>query len=124
MFSPGFPLSAGQALKDFIEAWVVIDIVFLPTLIAAFKRRSDLFHVFAVNVLTAWSIIGWVVAMIMAVADNERPAAYEAAYREPPRPAGPPASAHPATQWLYHQQQQAAAQAPPPPPYEYPGYDS
>lgn len=127
-FGFGPPIPWHQALKDYLIFWVLVDIYFLPTLIAAFKRRSDLFHIVAINLLTAWSIIGWVVAMIIAVADDVGGRYRPRDNLEPSRPAGPPASAHPASQWLYQQQQQqqqAAAPPPPPPgPYDYPGYDS
>ncbi|HEU5001940.1 MAG TPA: superinfection immunity protein [Actinomycetota bacterium] len=122
-----FPNTFGHdVLRAYLLAGALTDIYFLPTLIAAFKRRSDLLHIIVVNVLTSWTIIGWVIALIMAVAEDDGRPSYRGRYREPPGPAGPPASAHPASQWLY-QQQQHEAPAPPvpyPDPYDYPGYDS
>lgn len=117
------PATVGRDLvRGYLIVGVAVDIYFLPTLIAAFKRRSDLFHIIVINLLTSWTIIGWIVALIMAAAEDVAPGSRQRSYYDPPRPAGPPASAHPASQWLY--QQQAAAPPPPPGPYDYPGYDS
>ncbi|HKW33594.1 MAG TPA: superinfection immunity protein [Candidatus Acidoferrum sp.] len=47
---------------------------FLPTLIAVvFRHESDALGIFIVNFLLGWTIIGWWVALIWALASNGSP---------------------------------------------------
>ncbi len=45
---------------------------FVPSFIAIVRRRSNLQTLFVVNLLFGWTVIGWVVALMWAMADGER----------------------------------------------------
>lgn len=76
---------------------VVIAVYLAPTAVA-FGRHHNVGAVAAVNVLVGWTVIGWIVALVMALGSN-RPAggnvdsgvAYPddpaSPYQEPPPPA-------------------------------------
>ena len=40
---------------------------FLPTIIAAARKKTNLMAIFLVNLFLGWSVIGWVVALVWAV---------------------------------------------------------
>ena len=43
---------------------------FLPTIIGAFRKVANVGSVFAINFLLGWTLIGWVVALAMALRTN------------------------------------------------------
>lgn len=43
----------------------------LPWMIAALRGRSNHWAVFAVNLLLGWTLIGWVVALVMALTSHQ-----------------------------------------------------
>lgn len=54
--------------------WLVVafDVLYwLPTLVAL-ARRSSMARVLAINVLTGWTVIGWLAALRMARSDYRR----------------------------------------------------
>jgi hypothetical protein len=83
----GFAFVAFLAANDVLEGSAFLVVIFLlyflPAVIA--KKKPNASSVFVINLLLGWTLIGWVVALAMAVSD--------------PRPqvvvqqSGPPASA-------------------------------
>lgn len=83
-----------------------VAIYFLPSIIAVQKQKHNTAAILAVNLLLGWSIIGWIVALVWALAESPSPAAYQTttgpsytpppynppSYTPPP-PAPPPAPA-------------------------------
>ncbi|QLF84911.1 hypothetical protein SEA_EPSOCAMISIO_38 [Gordonia phage Epsocamisio] len=57
---------------DQLEFIFLTVVYLLPTVIAAVKRSKNLLGVVVINVLLGWTIIGWVVAMVIACW-NQRP---------------------------------------------------
>jgi hypothetical protein len=45
-------------------------VYFLPTIIAIGRRNSNTASVFVLNLLLGWSLIGWIVALVWALAAN------------------------------------------------------
>ena len=56
----------GAILKSTIISGLLVDLYMAPTIVAAIRRHPDLLHVGVVNILTGWTIVGWIVAMVMA----------------------------------------------------------
>ena len=61
------------------RGWVVLsviliglDLYFLPTLLAVTRRSSTAAAAIVVDVFLGWSVIGWVVALALAVSDSRR----------------------------------------------------
>jgi hypothetical protein len=48
----------------------LVALYFLPTLIAAARHKANQGQVLVVNLFLGWSLIGWVVALTMAVGAN------------------------------------------------------
>lgn len=51
----------------------VFGLYFLPTLIAEWRHARNTGSIFVVNLLLTWTVIGWIVALAMALADTHRP---------------------------------------------------
>lgn len=47
---------------------VVVALYFLPTIIAVTRKKRNLGPIILVNLLLGWSVIGWIVAMVWAMA--------------------------------------------------------
>ena len=45
---------------------------FLPSIIA--RRKKDKLAIFALNLLAGWSLIGWIIALVWALRDDQGPA--------------------------------------------------
>lgn len=43
----------------------------LPWMVAALRGRSNHWAVFAVNLLLGWTLLGWVVALVMALTSHQ-----------------------------------------------------
>lgn len=46
---------------------------FLPTIIAVVARRRNAVLVAIVNTMLGWSFVGWIVALVMAIARDPQP---------------------------------------------------
>lgn len=44
---------------------------FIPTIIAAVRRRTNTGSIAALNIFLGWSVIGWVVALVWALATDK-----------------------------------------------------
>ena len=49
---------------------IVLPLYFLPTIIAAARRCRTTGWVFLIDLLLGWTLIGWVVALVIAVASR------------------------------------------------------
>lgn len=56
--------SGGAALIGFI---ILAAIYFIPTIVATSRKVTNAGSVFVINLLLGWSVIGWIVALAMAV---------------------------------------------------------
>ena len=45
---------------------------FLPTIIAALRQSRNLLGIFLLNLFLGWTVIGWIVALIWAIAGERR----------------------------------------------------
>ena len=62
-------LIAGAILAVLIGPTVYL----FPFLLAAYRRKRNTSSIFVLNLLTGWTIVGWVVALIWAVAYESTP---------------------------------------------------
>ena len=51
----------------------VIGLYFLPTIVAVVAHRRNAVLIAIVNTLLGWSFVGWIVALVMAVAREPEP---------------------------------------------------
>ncbi len=49
----------------------------LPTLIAGVRLRDNTMAIFALNLLLGWTLIGWVISLVWALAREDRPVVVE-----------------------------------------------
>ena len=67
----------GAFLKSMIIGALLVDLYMWPTIVAALRRHPHLLHVGVVNVLIGWTILGWIVAIVMAASRVSEPTAAE-----------------------------------------------
>jgi NAD/NADP transhydrogenase beta subunit len=60
-------------LFEFVLGLVGLALYFLPTIIAATRNTTKLAAVVLVNLLLGWSVIGWVVALVMSMTLPPKP---------------------------------------------------
>ena len=77
---------AGQAI---ILALLVL--YFVPTFVAMIRKVPNLGSIVVINLFLGWTLIGWVVALAMAVRDRPRPAVFPHAAAARAEAAGPDA---------------------------------
>ena len=51
---------------------VILILYFFPTLIAAFKGKSNSLAIFALNLFLGWTFIGWLVALIWSLTKDNK----------------------------------------------------
>jgi hypothetical protein len=64
---------------------VLIPLYLLPTIVGAVRKVVNIGSVFAINLLLGWSLVGWVVALAMALRTNP-PHAYPQVWQQGPTP--------------------------------------
>lgn len=64
------------ALGAFIGILILIGLYFVPTIVGASRKVVNIGSVLAVNLLLGWTLIGWAVALAMALRTNP-PHAYD-----------------------------------------------
>jgi len=57
---------------------------FMPWAVAASRYKSNTLAIALVNLLLGWTVIGWVVALVMACGSHQMTAAIPAGYYPPP----------------------------------------
>jgi ABC-type transport system involved in cytochrome c biogenesis permease component len=57
----------GLSLPHLIVLILVLPILFAPSIVAFARHHSSKWWVFALNLLTGWTGIGWVAALIWAI---------------------------------------------------------
>lgn len=60
-------VASGSSGIGIIGLIVVMAMYFLPTIIASSRKVTNIGSVFVINLLLGWSVIGWIVALAMAV---------------------------------------------------------
>jgi hypothetical protein len=53
---------------------VILALYLVPTYVAMMRSSANVSGVFIVNLLTGWSVIGWIAALVMACTGQRRPA--------------------------------------------------
>ncbi|NLL90604.1 MAG: superinfection immunity protein [Dehalococcoidales bacterium] len=54
-----------------IIAFIIsLAVYFLPTIIAAVRKKRNILAIFLLNLFLGWTFIGWVVALVWAVTKN------------------------------------------------------
>lgn len=66
----GVVTSTGAALAILVFVVIGICIYFIPTFVAVTRKVTNAGSVFVINLLLGWSIVGWAVALAMAVKTN------------------------------------------------------
>lgn len=62
----GSGTNAGTVIFSVIMVLVALGLYFLPTIIARGRRVPNIAQVALVNFFFGWSVIGWIIALIMA----------------------------------------------------------
>lgn len=62
--------STGAGLAIFVFVVMGICIYFIPTFVAVTRKVTNSGSVFVINLLLGWSIVGWAIALAMAVKTN------------------------------------------------------
>lgn len=57
-------------MTAFIVSVLLIALYLAPTIIAVAKKKKNGTAIFVLNLLLGWSIIGWVVALVWATAND------------------------------------------------------
>ncbi len=52
-------------------------VYFLPSIVAIQKQKHNTAAILAVNILLGWSVIGWIVALVWALAESPSPSGYQ-----------------------------------------------
>jgi hypothetical protein len=70
--------ASGGSNAGAVVIWVVvIAAYFIPTIVVLFRRSvPSAGSVIVVNVFLGWSVVGWIVALAMAVRSSPQPAPY------------------------------------------------
>jgi hypothetical protein len=115
VFTPARQSSTAHVVIAWVLA-VVSALYLLPWAIAATRNKNNVLAIALINFFLGWSLIGWVVALVMACTSNPQPPSvtvvhqlvagpYGSApapfYDPRPRPVTPPLPYDPPTQQLY-----------------------
>lgn len=95
-----------------VVAWVVTVLTafyMLPWAVAATRNRRNVLAVAMINLFLGWSVIGWIVALVMACGSDQPVVTVHHTYGPPQQPWGPA----PQQPWLQAPPQQPWVQAPP-----------
>jgi hypothetical protein len=57
----------------FVNVTGLIVLYFLPTLIAGLRRSTMTLWVALIDLLLGWTVVGWIVALVMAIASSRKP---------------------------------------------------
>jgi hypothetical protein len=52
---------------------IALAVYFMPTIVAANRKKSNTTAIFVLDLLLGWTLIGWVVALVWALAQEARP---------------------------------------------------
>jgi hypothetical protein len=77
--------ASGNPALGVVLILIGIVLYFAPSIVAAARHVRNLGSVIAINLLTGWTIVGWIVALAMALRTVDRVPATPA----PPRRAAP-----------------------------------
>ncbi len=52
----------------FVNVTALVILYFLPAIIAGLRRSTMMVWVVLINLLAGWTVVGWIVALVMAIA--------------------------------------------------------
>jgi ABC-type transport system involved in cytochrome c biogenesis permease component len=70
----------GLSLWHWLVLVIILPISFAPTIVAFVRKHNQKWLVFLLNLLTGWTWIGWIAALIWAIAG--KPVAREESFEE------------------------------------------
>ncbi len=73
----------------FVNVTFVIVVYFLPAIVARLRRSTMTVWVALINLLAGWTVVGWLVALVLAIASSRRPPTVVV---HVPSPAPPPSN--------------------------------
>lgn len=79
----------------FVNVTALIVLYFLPTIIAGLRRSTVTVWVALINLLAGWTVVGWLVALVMAIASSRRPPAVVVNMQPPAPPSSNPSGPGP-----------------------------
>ena len=65
-----FSLFIASAIASAV--FLFLGLHFLPTFVAVLRRNQHAFLIFVLNILVAWTVIGWIVLLVWAAVGEER----------------------------------------------------
>lgn len=68
---------------------IAIGLYFLPTAIAVMRGHHQLGAIIAINTFLGCLLVGWVVALAMALSAKREPTVHQTIYQQPPQHPGP-----------------------------------
>lgn len=81
--------SAGGSILAIVLGIIAFCLYFLPSILAMTRKVVNVGSVVAINLLLGWTLIGWAVALAMALRTNP-PHAYPQYWQQSPPPQSPP----------------------------------
>jgi len=56
----------------FVLIAISLAFYFLPTIVALVRHHGNTLAIFVANLLTGWTFVGWVIALVWACTSNQR----------------------------------------------------
>jgi len=62
----------GSIIAGFILFVILIFVYFIPTVVANANRKVNTSAIFVLNLLLGWTLVGWVIALVWALAKEDK----------------------------------------------------
>ncbi len=59
-----------EAIIILISAALFIGIYFAPAIVARYKKKRNYSAILALNLLTGWTLIGWIISLVWALCED------------------------------------------------------
>ena len=91
--SPILASTAGDTAADgFLSVFFLVMFVFggalyfFPTIVAFVKKKANKSAILVLNIFLGWTLVGWVVALVWAVSEEQRPVVLQQTIMQPMPP--------------------------------------